>query len=485
MDPAATQRRQLARLVARAAATRFGRDHRFDEILDVADFQRRVPLRTYESMWGEYWRSAFPRLDGVSWPGRTPYFALSSGTTTGRTKYLPITGAMCRSNRRAGLDVLVHHLLARPRSRVFAGKNLMLGGSTALDNLAPGIVAGDLSGIAAKTLPHWARLFTLPDARTAVLADWAKKIERLADIAVSEDIRGLTGTPSWVLELLERVEARRGGDGPAFPHLALFVHGGVSFAPYRRLFARHFAGQDVDLREVYPASEGFVASADREPGLGLRLNLDHGLFFEFVPVEELASASPTRHWLATIETGVNYAIVLSSCAGLFAYVLGDTVRFVERRPPRLVVTGRTSQGLSAFGEHLIVEEIERSVAGAAALVGADVVDFAAGAIFSPRPRHVFVIEFAQDSVDGDRFGAALDAALAGGNDDYRSHRTAGVGLDAPEIRLLPSGGFAAWMKRRGKLGGQNKVPRTIADPALWQDLLDFTAEFGHQPKDAD
>ncbi len=488
LDPAATQRRVLLGLLRRAEHTRFGRDHGFGEIGDVAAFQEAVPLRRYEQMWADYWQPAFPRLVDVTWPGLVRHFAVSSGTTAGRTKYLPVTAEMRRSNVRAAFDVIAHHLAQRPRSRLFAGRSLMLGGSTALVEEAPGVFSGDLSGIAAATLPAWARGFSFPGPELALLADWEEKLERLARESLDRPIRALSGTPSWLLILLERVQALRrargGGDDRPYPDLDLLIHGGVRFDGYRRRFEALLAGTGAELREVYPASEGFIAGADRGPGQGLRLNLDHGLFFEFVPLGELDRPSPARHWIADVEPGVDYALVLSSCAGLFAYVIGDTVRLVSRDPPRVLVTGRTAYGMSAFGEHLIGEEVEGAAATAAAAIDADITDFAMMAIFpdggSSLGRHRWVVEFARPpSADAvARFARVVDETLAARNDDYRAHRADGVGMAAPLVEAVPPGTFAAWMKRRGRLGGQNKVPRIINDPALADDLVRFVGRAG-------
>jgi len=489
LDPVAAQERVLRGLLRRAAGTRFGRDYDFSSIRSVADFQARVPLRDYDAMWGDYWKAAFPRLSGASWPGPVRHLALSSGTTTGKTKYLPVTPAIRHSNARGGFDLLAHHFAARPYSRLFRGKTFMLGGSTALTEEAPGIFSGDLSGIAVKTLPLWARPYVFPKGELALMSDWQEKVERLARESLDEDIRALTGTPSWVLILLERVRALRDARGelgrPLYSELELFVHGGVNFAPYRSRFTKLFEGADVDQREAYAASEGFIASADRGFNEGLRIHLDHGLFYEFIPVDVLGSANPRRHWIKTAETGVNYALALSSCAGVFGYLIGDTVRLVDKSPPRLLVTGRTSYGLSAFGEHLIAEEIESAVAAAASAIGADVTDYSVGAVFpqdgQPRGGHLYVVEFAGGAPDQEalkRFGEVLDSTLLRLNDDYRAHRAGEFGMRPPEVRAVGPGAFARWMKSRGKLGGQHKVPRVINDRELWNDLLRFVSTAG-------
>ena len=479
-DPAVEQQRQLSRLVRRAAATRFGHAHGFAAIRSVADFQARVPLRRYEDFWRDWWQAAFPVLTDVSWPGTIPFFAATSGTSAGSTKYIPVTRAMNAANRRAMIDLIVHHLEARPHSHVNRGMCFMLGGSTDLVEQARGVYSGDLSGIAAKTIPRWARRRVFPPLKYALISDWEAKIEALARLSLAADITILGGTPSWVLLLFEKLAALR-PDAPKrvtswYPRLELMVHGGVNFAPYRARFAELFEGSRAEFREVYPSSEGFVALADRAEGDGLRLLADNGIFFEFVPVEEIESSAPTRHWIGNAETGVNYAIVLSTCAGLWAYVLGDTVRLVGRRPPRLLITGRLSTVLSAFGEHLIGEELEAAVSAAAAAIGNTVTDWTVTARFpsgeSGRGGHLYLVEFGReaDARAIAAFAAALDADLMHRNLDYQAHRSGGFGMNPPLVRALPPGAFAGWMKSRGRLGGQNKVPRVIRDPALFASL---------------
>ena len=483
-DPVLRQERELLTLLGFAEHTRFGKDHGFASIRSVADFQKGVPLRRYEDFWRDYWEPGFPRLVNCTWPGTVPYFALTSGTTTGVTKYIPCTHEMNAANFKAAADILVHHLASRPDSRILAGLNFMLGGSTDLRELAPGIVAGDLSGIAAKTGPWWARLRYFPPRELETIADWEVKIEQLAAASLEKDIRSISGTPSWLLLFFDKLaELRPGHDRRLcnyYPNLELVIHGAVSFAPYRGIFAELLEGSRAETREVYAASEGFIAVADRGDGEGLRMVTDNGLFFEFVPLEELESSQPTRHWLKDVEPDVNYAVVVSSCAGLWSYVIGDTVRFIERQPPRILITGRTSYTLSAFGEHLIDEEIETAVAAAAEAIGASVVDYAVGALVPDRAdergQHLYIVEFA-GAVPGHEalghFARILDEALSATNEDYQAHRAGGYGMKPPRLHPVRPGGFAAWMKSRGQLGGQHKVPRVVNDPELFRGLRDF------------
>jgi len=483
-DYATQQEGELRRLLGRAAGTKIGREYNFDTITTVAEFQRRVPLRTYDDFWRDYWQTSFPRLGGLTWPEEIPFFAVSSGTSSGRTKYIPCSHDMVRSNTRAGTDLLVHHLRNRPQSRLLGGKSFMLGGSTDLVEESPGIWSGDLSGIAVKTLPLWAKLRYFPPADLALMKNWEEKIAVLAERSLKEDIRMISGVPSWMLILMHHLNERRGGGEPRlarfYPNLELLVHGGVNFGPYHRQFEALLEGSHAELREVYPASEGFIAVADRGYNEGLRMNLDHGLFFEFVPLEELGSENPTRHWIDTIELDVNYALVMTTCAGLWAYVIGDTVRFIDRAPPRLLVTGRTSYYLSAFGEHIIAEEVEDAVTRAAEELGLTVTDYSVGPVYPANPAelggHLYVIEFAErlpTPAESARFTAALDRRLCERNDDYEAHRAKGFGLKPPALRAVPAGTFAGWMKSRGKLGGQHKVPRIIMDRELFAGLQDF------------
>jgi hypothetical protein len=507
----AVQRATLLRLVRRARYTRFGRDHGFAGIRTVADYQARVPLRDYEAFWRDYWQPAFPYLDDVSWPGPIPYLALSSGTTSGTTKYLPISPAMLASNRRAALSTLALFLAAYPGTPLFTGRIFFLGGSTDLRDLsaetgerrrAP-VLAGDLSGIAAREVSSALRPYTFPPLDLGLLKDWDEKVQLLAQRSAALPITVLGGVPSWLLVLFERLRQVTGKERIAdiWPTLRLIMHGGTKFDPYRTLFRQAVGSDAVRTVETYPASEGFVAAEDPRHGL-LRLIPDHNLFFEFVPVAELSADRPTRHTVADVVPGVQYAVVLTTCAGLWSYVLGDTVCFERREPPLLRFTGRTRYFLSAFGEHLISEEIERAVAAAAEATGALVIDFHVGPEFptvyvsrgrqqsheglSSDPakrkpdnpvvgRHRYLIEFAQEPRDLAHFTTELDQALCRLNEDYQAHRQGDLTLRAPQICPVRCGGFADWLRSRGQLGGQHKVPRLDNSGQLTEELLRWFA----------
>ena len=460
-DPIEVQRRTLRKLLRKARSTRFGLDHGFASVRSVDDFQARVPIRTYEALWDAYLKDRYPRFDDLTWPGRIPYLALTSGTTQGATKYIPVSWEMVASNQKAAKTMVAYHLASRPKSRLFQGRIFFLGGSTNLERPAEGVRQGDLSGIAAEEASELLRPYTFPPLDLALESDWDRKLAMLAERSVNERITLIGGVPSWLLALFGRLLDLTGKSTIAeiWPSLEVVVHGGVKFDPYRRSFDEVLGDPKIRLQETYPCSEGFIAFGDPETGL-LRLVYDHGLFYEFVPVDEIDSPSPTRHWLGNVQVGVNYAIVVSTCAGLWSHVIGDTVRFESLDPPSLTFTGRTKYTLSAFGEHLISEEIEGAIARVSESTGAAVREWHVGPVFrGAMGHHVYVVEFLKEPDDFEAFRRALDADLARRNADYLAHRAEGIGLPLPSLVVAKPGGFDAWMRSRGKLGGQHKVPR--------------------------
>jgi hypothetical protein len=479
INPIASQERCLRTLVRRARGTRFGRDHRFGTIGTVSEFQNAVPLRSYEDLWKLYLKGEYPIFDNLTWPGRIPYLALTSGTTQGATKYIPISPEMIRSNLKASRSMVAYHIAARPDSRLFHGKLFFLGGSTALEQPAPGVQQGDLSGIASKEISSWLRPYTFPPLELALEPNWDIKLTRLAEHSLRERITMVGGVPSWLLALFQRLLALSGKKTIAavWPALEVVVHGGVKFDPYRAAFheilgleptgdsqhnapgRNHVSLAAIRLQDAYACSEGYVAFGDPATG-HLRLMFDHGVFYEFVPLDELDSPRATRHWLGTVQTGINYAIVVSTCAGMWAHIIGDTVRFESLSPPLLTFTGRTKYTLSAFGEHLINEELEGAIAAASAETGAAVRDWHVGPVFQGAlGYHIYLVEFLKPPSDLKRFRGVLDADLCRRNADYQAHRAEGVGLPLPALVCVQPGGFEAWMRSRGKLGGQHKVPR--------------------------
>lgn len=485
LDPERVQQRTLLRLVRRGAGTTFGREHRFDRIRSVEDYQSQIPLRDYEAFWETYWRRSFPHTAGVTWPEFIPYFGLSSGTTSGATKYLPLSRPLLRSNTKAALTTLSWFVAANPGTPLFNGRLFFLGGSTDLVPLGTHprhgrILGGDLSGVAAIEASAWMRPFTFPPVELALLKDWEQKMTRLAEHAATLPITMLSGVPSWMLVLFDRLRKVTGKDRIAdiWPTLRLVIHGGTKFDPYRDLFREQIGSEQVRYTEVYPASEAYIAALDPRYEL-LRLIVDHDIFYEFVPVEDLDSPRPRRHTIGQVELGVNYAVVLTNCAGLWSYVLGDTIAFERRTPPLLRFTGRTKYFLSAFGEHLISEEVERAVAEAARSLHCSVIDFHVGPLFpesAQQPgRHRFLVEFASQVPELQRFADEVDAVLCRLNEDYAAHRQGDLTMLRPEIVAVPRGGFTEWMRSKGKLGGQHKVPRMDNSGEITREMSGFFA----------
>jgi hypothetical protein len=480
------QEKRLLTLVNRASATAFGMQHEFGRIHSIKDFQNRVPLRTYEDFWNDWWRAHYPILDNVTWPGRIPYFALSSGTTSGSTKYIPVSNEMLASNRKAALTSLAWFRRQYPGHELFTGRMFFLGGSTDLTRLLEGHnypQAGDLSGIAAREVPTVLRAYAFPPLDIALIPDWDRKLALLAEKSSQLPITLVSGVPSWLLVLFEKMLEVTGKKTLAevWPTLRLVVHGGTKFDPYRQRFRRIIGSSVVQFQETYPASEGFIAAEDPRHQL-LRLIPDHGIFFEFVPVEELEKDNPTSHTLGEVELGVQYAVVLTTCAGLWRYVIGDTVSFERRDPPLLRFTGRTKYYLSAFGEHLISEEVERAITEAADATDAEVLDFHIGPVFPPAGEraghHRVFVEFAHRP-DVGLFASKLDESLSRINEDYRAHRAGDLTMRGPEVVAVERGFFAAWLRRKGKMGGQHKVPRMDNTGAITSELSLHVAPAPH------
>ncbi len=477
-----TQEGTLFRLVARAARTDFGLQHDFAGIRSITAYQARVPLRGYldfQSWWG---RAARGERD-VTWPGRPLRWVKTAGTTAGE-KTLPVTPEALAAHRKGGWDAF---LLAAERAgarHLLGGPMLFLGGTTTLAPYGDGGQLGDLSGLAVRALPPGFRERYSPGAAIAAIGDWETRLAATASLVARQDLRLLAGMPSWMLILLERVaQLRRPGAGAGgaegaladcWPNLSVFIHGGVSFVPYRSLFDA-WLRRPLDYLEVYPASEGFVAVQTERSG-GLTLMLDYGLFYEFVPVEDLERAWPCRHSVADVELDRPYAVALSTPAGLWSYLLGDTVRFTARDPLRLVITGRVRHFVNAFGENVIVEEVERTLRDACRRTDAEVVEFTVAPRYpsasEPRGGHDWLVEFCRPPRRPEDFERALDEALAGLNPDYRTKRADGVGMLPPRLVELPPGSFHRWMREHGKLGDQHKIPRVTNDRSVVDGLLE-------------
>ena len=481
-EPIATQEATLLRLLAHSRHTDFGRQHGFDSIRSVADYQSRVPLRDYVGF-----KPLLDRMLGgasdVVWPGRVRHWVKTSGTTAGE-KVLPVSAEGFASHRRGGWDALLMAAERLGATRLLDGPMLFLGGCTTLAPMGHDCLGGDLSGLLAHRLPPVLRGLYSPGPELSAIADWETRLAAIATRIARQDLRLLGGMPSWMLILLQRVTALGGPLGERWPNLGVFIHGGMSFAPYRDVFEQCL-GRHLEYVEVYPASEGFVALQTERTG-GLSLMLDYDIFYEFVPVEDLGGDRPRRHTVADVELDRPYAIVLTTPSGLWSYLLGDTVRFTARDPLRLHLTGRTRHFVNAFGENVIVEEVERALIEACRRTHADAVEFTVapcyGSAAETRGRHDWLVEFsAPPRTPLDVFARTLDDTLRQLNADYRTKRAGDVGMLPPRVIELPAGTFYGWMGARGKLGGQNKVPRVTNDRVTADGLL---ATVGQRPERA-
>ncbi|MCP9235379.1 GH3 auxin-responsive promoter family protein [Lewinella sp. JB7] len=457
-------------LVRTARDTAFGQDHHFAEIRTYADFKRRVPVGDYEAF-----RTYFDRIKSgesdVCWPGKPRYLAKTSGTTSG-VKYIPLTRESLPNHFGSARNALFNYVAETGHARWLDGKMIFLSGSPEME-ATNGIPTGRLSGIVNHEVPAWLRTNQLPSYPTNCIEDWETKLEAIVDETIHADMRLISGIPPWVQMYYERLLARSGKRTirELFPNLEMFVYGGVNFEPYRQSLER-LVGARIPSVETYPASEGFIAYQDSQTEPGLLLNTASGIFFEFIPAEEVFSDAPTRLSLGEVETGRNYAIILSTTAGLWGYNIGDTVEFVSTDPYRIRVTGRIKHYISAFGEHVIGKEVETALRQTAQVFGASVTEFTVAPQVNPAsglPYHEWFVEFATPPRDPEAFAAALDRAMVGENLYYRD-LIEGKILRPLVLRELPAGAFREYMKRQGKLGGQNKVPRLSNDRQLVDQL---------------
>lgn len=487
------QARVLRQLAARLAVTEQGRRYGITRTTTAAAFARNVPLHRYEAYLPQIERMKHGEAD-VLWPGRCAFYAVSSGTTADRTKYLPITEDMLRHFRDAGLASMLYYTARVGHAGIFHGRHLFLGGSTTLARLpdtgAFEAYSGDLSGLTALNLPGWAEQHLYePGTAIAQLSDWPAKIEAIAARTAGRDITLLAGIPSWLLILADAVRrhAATGGTPPpnlqaVWPNLECLVHGGVPIGPFVDEL-RRACGEGVNFHEVYPASEGFIAAQDAEAARGLRLIADAGIYYEFLPladfdesrVEQLgARAVP----LEGVQAGVDYVLLMTTPAGLCRYVIGDVVRFVSTEPPRLVYVGRTKLQLSAFGEHVIEKELTDALIRVCAPRDWTIVNFHVAPLFvnsltgQNRGRHEWWVELKPGTVEtptGPLMAAELDTELQRLNDDYEAKRKGG-GLEPPVVRLVMPGIFELWMRHNGKWGGQSKMPRCRSDRQVADEL---------------
>jgi hypothetical protein len=458
------QEKTMQHLVKKAADTAFGRDHDFSNIKTYEDFKRAVPIRDYEDLKPYIERVKTGERD-VLWPGLPAYFAKTSGTTSG-VKYIPMSKESTPLHFGTARNAAFNFFAQTGKGDWLDGKMIFLSGSPELE-IINGIPTGRLSGISNHLVPAWLRTNQLPSWETNCIEDWEEKLERIVDETLNADMRLISGIPPWVQMYYERLLQRSGKRTirEIYPNYNTFFWGGVNFEPYRAKL-EELVGGPLDTVETYPASEGFIAFQDAFPTQGLLLNADAGMFFEFVPAEEIFKENPTRLWLGEVEIGVNYALILHTNAGLWGYSIGDTVQFVSKNPYRIVVSGRVKHFISAFGEHVIGKEVEESLLPVANAVGVRIVEFTVAPQVTPPegglPYHEWFIEFDNAPDDLADFSLQVDAAMRQQNIYYDDLITGNI-LRPLIIRPLRRDAFREYMKSEGKLGGQNKVPRLAND----------------------
>ena len=465
-QPVAVQEAVRRRLIRQAADTQFGRDHGFTDIRTHEDFKRQVPIRDYEAL-KPYIERVLEGKPDILWPGLPAYFSKTSGTTSG-TKYIPITRESLPNHINGARNALLSYIHETGNAAFVDGQLIFLSGSPELDQKA-GIPTGRLSGIVNHHVPAYLRSNQKPSYTTNIIDDWEEKLERIIDETIDARMTLISGIPPWVQMYFDRIQARTGKRiKDVFPDFSLFVYGGVNFEPYRAKLVESI-GKKVDSIEMYPASEGFIAYQDsqREPGLLLLLNA--GIFYEFIPAEEYFQEKPRRLSIGEVEIGKNYAVIINSNAGLWGYSIGDTVKFVSTNPYRLVVTGRIKHFISAFGEHVIGEEVETAMKRAMEkFPETELVEFTVAPQVTPStglPHHEWLVEFGNAPKDLEAFAAELDQQLRSLN-TYYDDLIAGSILRPLVLTPLRRNAFIDYMKSQGKLGGQNKVPRLANDRAI-------------------
>jgi hypothetical protein len=475
-NPVDSQQQVFNELIGSAQFTEYGKKYRFEDINNFADFRKSVPINDYESL-KPYIQRILEGNQNILWPSPITWFAKSSGTTSDKSKFIPVSRESLDDNHfRSGKDVLALYLKNNPANNLTSGKCLILGGSHQINQLNAASFFGDLSAVMLQNMPYAGQLFRLPELSIALMNEWEAKIERMAHSTIRENVTYIAGVPTWTIVLIKRIFEITGKNNlmDIWPNLELYIHGGVNFTPYRRQFEQLIPSPRMNYRETYNASEGFFAAQDREDEEGMLLFLKHGIFYEFMPIEEYGKENPITLSLKQVEVCKNYAIVISTNAGLWRYIVGDTIQFTTLAPYRIKVTGRLKHFINAFGEEVIVDNADNAIAIACAETGAVVADYTAAPLYmtgDSNGAHEWIIEFDHLPVSLDLFTSILDKSLQAINSDYEAKRHKDIALRMPVVHQMPPGGFRQWLKQRGKLGGQHKVPRLSNDRTYIDDIL--------------
>jgi hypothetical protein len=473
--PVTAQRNVLQDLVTQAQYTEFGRKYLFSSLFTVKDFKNCVPIHEYDDI-KPYILRMMNGEENVLWNTPINWFAKSSGTTSEKSKFIPISEETLKETHFKGSkDVLTNYYKNFPESDLLTGKSLVVGGSHQVHSINEEIQYGDLSAVLMQNTPFWGHWIRTPELSIALLDEWECKIDQLAKNTINENVTSLAGVPTWTIVLIKRILEISGKKTlkEVWPNLELYIHGGVSFTPYREQLQK-LVGCPINYLEMYNASEGFFAAQNMPEDDGMLLFADHGIFYEFMPVEEYGNARAKTFGLKQVELNKNYALVISTNGGLWRYLVGDTIQFTSLRPFKIKVTGRLKHYMNAFGEEVIVDNTDKAIAIAAGKTNAIVSDYTAAPIFFTELEngaHEWLIEFDKEPDDIKEFTFQLDSALKSVNSDYESKRYRDIALRMPIVHILKPGTFRSWLKRKGKLGGQHKVPRLSNERTLIEQIL--------------
>ncbi|WP_245986230.1 GH3 auxin-responsive promoter family protein [Marinoscillum furvescens] len=467
-------------LLSRAARTEYGRKYGFEDLRNREEFRNRVPIVTYEDLY-PYIERLMAGEQNLLWPTEVRWFAKSSGTTNARSKFIPVSNeALEDCHYKGGKDLLSIYVNNYPDTKMFTGKNLVIGGSQQVNQFDKNAKSyyGDVSAVLIKNLPFWAQMVRTPSLDIALMDEWEEKIEKMAQYTINENVTSISGVPTWTIVLLERILEIRNTSSilDVWPNLEAFIHGAVAFTPYEKLFNSLIPSSNMRYMETYNASEGFFGIQDQTDSKEMLLMLDYGIYYEFIPMDEWNNEHPKTVGLDEVELGKNYAIIISTNAGLWRYKIGDTIRFTSLDPYRIKISGRTKHFINAFGEELIIENAEEAIAEACEQTDAEMENFTAGPKYleaGSKGCHEWVIEFNKAPENQTQFTEILDAKLRTLNSDYDAKRQNDMALSLPIIHFVQKGTFYSWMKKRGKLGGQNKVPRLANNREYLDDLLEM------------
>lgn len=474
--PNEVQREWLEGLIDAAKNTEFGLKHQFKDIRTLSDFKDRVPVHNYDSL-KPYINRVMRGEQNILWPTETKWFAKSSGTTSDRSKFIPVTkDALEECHYKGGKDMLSIYCSTYEDVQVFTGRTLMMGGSSQTIDPDNNSYQGDLSSIIIKNLPFWASILRTPDRETALMENFEEKLARMVDITVDENVTSLSGVPSWMLILLNKVleKTKQSSICDIWPNLEVFFHGGIAFTPYKNQFESIIPTGKMRYMETYNASEGFFGIEDFHQKGEMLLMLDYGIYYEFAPAEEWGKAKPNTLSLDEVELHTNYALIISTNAGLWRYKIGDTIQFTSKYPFRIKVSGRTKHFINAFGEEVIIDNAEKAIKYACSLTGAIIEEYTVAPVYLTNKeagRHQWLIEFKKEPDNIMQFTEALDNELKRQNSDYEAKRNGNMALEFPEVLVLPKDSFYNWMKSRNKLGGQNKVPRLCNERKYVEEIL--------------